>query len=124
MKYLLDTHVYLWWLSNDKKLTPSVKKIISTSNNIIFVSVVSFWEISIKFRAKKLSLQTSFYSLYENLQFTPLSVTIEHVLAIDALPSHHKDPFDRMLIAQAIVEKCVIITNDSKINRYKISTLG
>ena len=120
MKYLLDTHVYLWWLNDDKKLSPSVRKIIENSNNIILVSAVSFWEISIKLQIKKLPLKTPFYSLYDNLQFTLLSMNMEHIFCFHTLPLFHKDPFDRMLIAQAKIENCTIISNDSKMKQYDI----
>ncbi len=87
------------------------------------VSVVSFWEISIKMRVGKLPLKTSFDSLYTNLQFTLLPVGIEHVLALHTLPLIHNDPFDRMLIAQAKSERCVLITDDEKIKKYQIGTI-
>src|SRR6266404_3421143 len=124
MRYLLDTHIYLWWLANNKKLSESTKKAITDSNNTVCVSLVSFWEISIKVRTKKLQLKTSFSSLYENLQFVLLNITIEDVFKLHELPLHHKDPFDRILIAQAMAEKCTLITNDKKIKTYKIPTLG
>src|SRR5437773_2417579 len=123
MKYLLDTHIYLWWLDNDKRLTASMMSIIDNSDNFILVSVISFWEISIKNRIGKLPLKTPFNSLYTNLQFRLLSVDIEHVLVLDKLPLLHNDPFDRMLIAQAEAEKCVLITDDEQIKKYHIKTI-
>lgn len=121
MKYLLDTHIYLWWLNDDTQLSDSIKNYLSNTNNDIFVSAVSFWEISIKHRLGKLPMKTSFTSLYDNLQFTLMPITIKHVLEVDTLPNYHKDPFDRMLVAQARVEKCTIITNDPKIKDYEIA---
>lgn len=122
MKYLLDTHIYLWWLNDDRKLSKQAKNIISNPENIILVSVMSFWEISIKVRAKKLPLKTSFDKLVENLQFDLLPINLEHVASLHKLPLHHKDPFDRMLIAQTKTEDCILITDDSQINQYKVST--
>src|SRR5258708_14443670 len=118
MKYLLDTHIYLWWLSDSKKLVPSIRKEIENTDNTIFVSIVSFWEISIKLQLNKLPLKTSFHSLYENLQFNLLPLTIEHIFSLQNLPIIHKDPFDRILIAQAETEKLTLITNDTKIAKY------
>lgn len=124
MKYLLDTHIYLWWLNNDKKLTTPVQKILSNPDNILYVSVISFWEISIKFHARKLLLKTPFLALIQNLQFNLLSVNLDHMLELHKLPVYHKDPFDRMLIAQAQAENCILITDDSKIKKYKIEVFS
>ena len=124
MKYLLDTHIFLWWMNNDKKLKNYLEEIISDPNNSIYVSIVSAWEISIKVRAKKLPLKTSFKKVFEKFQFNLLGIDLKHVLAIHKLPLHHKDPFDRMLVAQAIVEGLTVITIDPKIKKYRVKTIG
>lgn len=123
MKYLLDTHIFLWWLNNDKKLSTYLREIIANPNNFICVSMVSGWEISIKVRAKKLPLKTSFKKVFENFQFNLLDVNLDHILQLHELPLYHKNPFDRMLVAQSKVEDLTIITTDTKIKKYKVKTL-
>jgi PIN domain nuclease of toxin-antitoxin system len=124
VKYLLDTHTLLWWLENNKKLNPKTRKIIEDSDNIVFASVANAWEISIKLKARpdfkiKLPLEEWFNQI--NLQVLPIS--LDHILQLDKLPPHHKDPFDRILISQAKSEKLTLITADAKITKYKIKTL-
>lgn len=119
MKYLLDTHIFLWWLNSDKRLQPSNKEIIADKTNTIYVSVVSAWEISIKLKTNAgFKLRTSIKKAFEIAGFEVLGISLEHVLSLDKLPMYHKDPFDRMLIAQAKVEGCRLITNDPKIKEY------
>ena len=122
-RYLLDTQIFLWWLNNDKKLKASVKKIIADPNNLVYLSVVSGWEMSIKVHTKKLSLKNSFQKIFKNLQFDLLNVSLEHILRLHKLPFHHKDPFDRMLVAQSKVENLRLITSDKKILKYKVKFL-
>ena len=124
MKYLLDTHVFIWWLEADQRLSQNLKRIIDNPNNIKFVSVATFWEIIIKVHTKKLFLKTPVKNILKNFEFETLEINLKHVLGLEKLPDYHKDPFDRMLIAQAKVEDCTLITNDPKIKRYKISVIG
>lgn len=120
-KFLLDTHILLWWLEDDKKLKKDIKNLIVEERNQIFVSVVSFWEISIKNRKDKLPLKTNLKTIIKESKFNIVNITPDYVLAADSLSKIHKDPFDRMLIAQAKTEKLKLITADPKIWRYKIS---
>lgn len=122
-RYLLDTNILLWWLGNDKWLKRGIKEIISAEENQIFVSVISFWEISVKNRLGKLPLRTNLKTIIKESKFNILDITADHVLALNALPLYHKDPFDRMLIAQAKTEKLKLVTSDSKIWKYKIQIL-
>ncbi len=127
MDYLLDTHVFLWFASDDIKLSTAAKKIIEDGKNNIYLSSASIWELSIKISIGKLKLKKDINKfIAENIakyRYIPLSVTIHHVLAITKLPEIHKDPFDRMLIAQASIEKMKIITSDGYISKYSVKTI-
>lgn len=120
MKYLLDTHIFLWCLNGDKRLQAEDEEIIVDKTNFIFVSVISAWEISIKLKTDtRFRLRTSIKKAFEISGFEILNISFKHVLCLDRLPMYHKDPFDRMLIAQAQVENCKLITVDPKIKKYK-----
>ena len=124
MNLLLDTHVLLWALDNDPLLSPAPRNAIIDGNNIVFVSAATAWEIAIKKALGKLRAPTSNY--LEELRrhrFTPLDITSEHALAVEDLPPHHADPFDRMLVAQAQIEKLTLITRDSRIQAYNVRTI-
>lgn len=124
MRYLLDTHIFLWSLNNHSKLKDSVRKILVDPKNLIFVSVVSTWEVSIKLKTHPgFKLKTSIKEAFEISGFEILPVSFEHALGVQKLSLHHKDPFDRMLIAQAKVEKLTLITHDKKIWKYDVSIL-
>ncbi len=122
MKYLLDTHTFIWWLEGNKKLKISARKILASSENQILVSVVSGIEISIKSRSRKLNITTTVKKMFEISGFKVLNVDFNHVLEFNQLPSHsdHNDPFDRILISQAKAEGLTLITSDPKIWQYKI----
>jgi len=118
-RFILDTHVLLWWLEGSKRLKKDIKNLIADEQNQVFVSVVSFWEISIKNRKGKLSLKTNLKTIIKESKFEIVNITPDYVLAADSLSKIHKDPFDRMLVAQAKAEKLKLITSDPKIWRYK-----
>lgn len=120
MTYLLDTHVFLWWLRNDKRLRPTWKKAISNPRNTVFISVVSAWEMSIKLQLGKLRLRTSLQDCFDDREFRLLDITLAHVLSLHQLPLKHRDPFDRMLVAQAKTEGCTLITDDENILHYHV----
>ena len=122
--YLLDTHIFLWSLDETKRLTEEVAKILKDPRNRIFVSVATAWEISIKQKKGKLPLKTTLEECFRKSNFEILEIKLPHILQLENLPFYHKDPFDRMLVAQAIVEKLMIITEDGKINKYDVSVLG
>jgi len=124
MKYLLDTHILLWWLDGDKRLSKKFKKVIEDTSIIKLVSVASIWEIIIKVQAKKLPLKTSVENLVKKIMFPILNIDVIHVLKLIKLPDIHKDPFDRMLVAQARSEDCILLTDDKNIKKYKVSTLS
>ena len=122
--YLLDTHIFLWSLDETKRLTKEVAKILKDPRNRIFVSVATAWEISIKQKKGKLPLKTTLEECFRKSNFEILEIKLPHILQLENLPFYHKDPFDRMLVAQAIVEKLMIITADEKIKKYDVSVLG
>jgi PIN domain nuclease of toxin-antitoxin system len=124
MNLLLDTHVFLWAVDDNPNLSTTAREAIVNGNNIVYVSAATAWEISIKRTIGKLRIPESDY--LEELQlhrFTPLSITTEHALAVENLPSIHKDPFDRMLIAQAQLEKLTLVTRDHRIAEYDVRVI-
>jgi len=123
MRFLLDTHILLWWLGNNRRLGPGVRIVIADPQNFIFVSAASIWEISIKKSLGKLSTPDNLLTVLKQNNFQLLSITAEHGLAIADLPEHHKDPFDRMLIVQAQMEGLTLISQDSKFNQYDVILL-
>jgi PIN domain nuclease of toxin-antitoxin system len=127
MKALIDTHVFLWWNTEDAQLSPRARKIIADGKNEIFLSAASAWEIAIKTAKGRLVLPeepalyvTSRMSLH---RFQPLPVQISHALRVYELPPHHADPFDRLLVAQCQMESLALITKDEEIRRYEVETI-
>lgn len=124
MKYLLDTHIFLWSLTNHRRLKDSVKKILIDPKRVIYVSIVSAWELAIKLKTNpNFKLKISLRKAFEISDFEILTITFEHAVKIQRLPLLHKDPFDRMLISQAKFEKLTLITADPKIWKYKLALL-
>ena len=123
MSYLLDTHTLLWWLEDNPTLTQISKRIISNPNNLIFVSPVNTWEITIKKALGKIEAPNNLEQVILECGFDHLHITIKHTIFVENLENHHEDPFDRLLIAQAITEELTIITRDSKITQYKVPTI-
>jgi PIN domain nuclease of toxin-antitoxin system len=120
MGFLLDTHVLLWWLANDPKLSADVREIIRNPVNDSFVSAATIWEIAIKTSLGKLKKPDDFLEVLRDNRFQVLDISAEHCLNVGSLPWHHKDPFDRMLISQALVEGLTIITVDQKFKFYDV----
>jgi len=124
MNLLLDTHVFLWAIGNPSNLSQRAREAIVDGNNIVFVSAATAWEIAIKKGIGKLQIPEGDYLQELELhRFTPLNITTEHALAMEHLPPRHKDPFDRMLIAQAQVEKLMLVTRDERIKAYAVSLI-
>lgn len=121
MRYLLDTNVFIWAMENKKSLPESIKNELIDQNNTILVSVATVWEIIIKSAKKKLKTPKDIKGDIVASNFQLLSIEIEHVLEVKKLPDIHKDPFDRILIAQAKVERLTLITSDEKIWKYNLS---
>ena len=127
MKYLLDTHTFIWWDSEPVKLSPQVLTLCQDRANMVLLSVASVWEMQIKLQLGKLKLNLPLAEVIESQRQTNniemLPVTLPHVLALQNLPSHHKDPFDRLLIAQANVEEAVLLSGDSIFAKYPVKLL-
>lgn len=123
MRYLLDTHVLLWWLNKDKRLSPEAENAISNPTEFIYMSAVSAWEISIKRATGKLQVVNDFDRYARDGGIEELPITIEHANAAGQLPLLHKDPFDRMLVAQAMLEDMTLITRDRNVARYAVNVL-
>lgn len=122
MDYLLDTHTLLWFLEGSSDLSPTSRKIIEDKNSVVLVSLVWIWEITIKQNLGKLVLNIDLgelkNKLYENdFQFLPID--FEHIIGLSALPLSHRDPFDRLLISQAITENLVLISKDAIFSSYQ-----
>ncbi|MCX5922051.1 MAG: type II toxin-antitoxin system VapC family toxin [Candidatus Dependentiae bacterium] len=122
-RYLLDTHILLWWLANDKKLVKKTRDLIANPSNNIIVSTVSIWEIVIKKSLNKLIAPDNLKEVIISNDFSILSITADHALYLEKLPMIHNDPFDRLLIAQSLVEKVTLITADEIIPKYDIKCL-
>ncbi|HIJ97228.1 MAG TPA: type II toxin-antitoxin system VapC family toxin [Desulfuromonadales bacterium] len=127
MRLLLDTHVFLWWTDNNPALSTKVQHAISDESNDCFLSIVSCWEIAIKASLGKLNLSQSVEKfIVEQVAlngFELLPVDFRHVAAVESLPFHHRDPFDRLLVAQARAEGLVLVTADFQISNYGVSVL-
>jgi PIN domain nuclease of toxin-antitoxin system len=124
LRLLLDTHALLWWLADDGSLTHEAREAISAPESLVAVSAASAWEISIKKALGKLEAPGDLEAQLTRHQFTPLAITVAHALAAGSLPPHHHDPFDRMLVAQAIAENLTIVTRDPRLPLYGVSTLA
>src|SRR5260221_10541646 len=122
-QYLVDTHIFLLWLNGDKMLKTSTQKVLTNSNNTIYVSIVTLWEITIKHANGKLPLKTTLPEMISLSGFQVLPITVVALLELEKLPHHHNDPFDRLLISQAITENLTLISNDTQIKQYDIKTL-
>jgi PIN domain nuclease of toxin-antitoxin system len=115
-RYLIDTHVLLWWIFDDPKLDQNIREIIQNPSNKIIVSSASAWEIATKYRIGKLpeakQLLENYDQIIQKARFDQLSITTAHALRAGSLPIQHRDPFDRMIMAQSELEKIPVITYD------------
>jgi PIN domain nuclease of toxin-antitoxin system len=116
---LLDTHTFLWWLSNPGTLSPAAATMIGDPQNRVLVSVVSLWEIAIKRNIGKLTAPIDLQHDVQRAGFELLSLDVNHIVAAEQLPLHHRDPFDRILIAQASVEGATLVTRDPDMALYQ-----
>ncbi|MGH9386665.1 MAG: type II toxin-antitoxin system VapC family toxin [Vicinamibacterales bacterium] len=117
MKLLLDTHVILWWQRDDRRLKREARRAIATAD-VVWVSAVSGWEVAIKAALGRLQLLELFSILVRADDFTELPLTVGHTEQLGNLPAHHADPFDRMLVAQARVERATLVTHDRQLEPY------
>jgi PIN domain nuclease of toxin-antitoxin system len=126
MRYLLDTHALIWYLEGDARLSTQAKSIIEDDKNEIIATVASFWEMAIKINLGKLTLKMSLDEMFERLddmEIHIIAIQASHIRIVQTLPLHHRDPFDRMIIAQADAEKCTIISIDEAFNAYPTPVL-
>ncbi|MDP3916484.1 MAG: type II toxin-antitoxin system VapC family toxin [Bacteroidota bacterium] len=126
MNLLLDTHTLIWFLNGDGKLSDRVKTAIEDPNNSRIVSIASIWEIAIKISLDKFRFQKGFkcfLDMVEENGFEILPVTFEHAMVVSTLEFIHRDPFDRLLIAQCKADKLILATKDENIKRYNIQTI-
>ena len=127
MKVLLDTHTFLWLESEPAQLSSTARQILANAQNVVLLSYVSLWEIQIKTALGKLQAELPFLERVALAQtkahLTLLPITIDHLAALGSLPIHHRDPFDRLLIAQAIVENIPLISKDERVGAYPITVI-
>ncbi|HEY5301394.1 MAG TPA: type II toxin-antitoxin system VapC family toxin [Acetobacteraceae bacterium] len=124
MKLLLDTHAVLWWLDDDQRLGARARELIADPANDVLVSVVSLWEIVVKTRIGKLEADCKeVFRAIERDGFVPLEIRLPHLLSLVGLPMHHRDPFDHLLIAQAITEAAVFMSEDRNVSRYPVEII-
>ncbi|MEB3249764.1 MAG: type II toxin-antitoxin system VapC family toxin [Merismopediaceae bacterium] len=124
MNFLLDTHVFLWFINDDPRLSDQRKDMIENEHNLRYLSVASLWEMSIKYNLGKLKLEPSYDDFVEKevqeSSIILLNIELEHLRINASLPFHHRDPFDRILIAQSLAENLPIMTVDSIFNQYPV----
>ena len=127
MKLILDTHTYVWWLIKDNQLSQHAIDAIQDESNQIFISSIVIWELMIKKSVKKLRFDIGteqILSAYKNeVGFEELPITIEHATRVELLPFIHRDPFDRVLIAQALAEGAHLVTADAQIAQYDMPVI-
>ena len=124
MRLLLDTHTLIWWLNASPEITRAMDAALRSAENVKFVSVVSIWEMRLKSAIGKLDLPKNFRAVLDQQPIEQLPVLAEHAHAFGELPLHHRDPFDRMLVAQAIVENLTLVTRDQRIRQYEVPVLA
>jgi PIN domain nuclease of toxin-antitoxin system len=124
MRLLLDTHAFLWWVLDDARLSPAARDLIADPTAEILFSAVSAWEIAIKARTGRLDLPEDVPAFVHDQvrrnRFRVLAVELPHALRVHALPEHHRDPFDRLLVAQAQVEAVPLLSRDRQLARYGV----
>lgn len=127
MRLLLDTHIFIWYILDSRKLSPTARALIDAQDNEILLSIASIWEMAIKHSSGKLSFGMPF-ELFIEQQLSVntielLNINLDHINVVASLPFHHRDPFDRLLIAQAMVEQLPILSADSVFDTYPIERL-
>lgn len=124
MRCLLDTHAFLWAIEVTTHLSQPIRDVIADDANVVFLSVASLWEIAIKVSVGKMNIDHSILDLAISIParygYEPLNITPAHLDAVSRLPRHHRDPFDRLLVAQAIVENLPIVSGDAALDAYDI----
>jgi PIN domain nuclease of toxin-antitoxin system len=125
-QFLVDTHTLLWWLSNQELLSTKANAVLRDPRNTLLVSAATAWELAIKVKAGKLKISVRLNDvlvLLEEAGFLALPITLDHAVRAGALPEHHRDPFDRMLIAQAQAEGLAVLSNDRLFDPYGVKRI-
>ncbi len=124
MKYLLDTHSLIWFISGDPQLSTHARNLMDNEDNELFISIGSLWEMAIKFSVGKLNLSQPFPEMFPDQlvcnSIEILGINVDHLVALCILPFHRRDPFDRLMITQSIVEQLPIISADSAFDEYGV----
>jgi PIN domain nuclease of toxin-antitoxin system len=123
MRLLLDTHTFLWWVEDSPRLPKRFRAAIAEPTNDVFVSAVTVWEIAIKRRSGRIVFSGRIAEEIRRQGFQPLSIALGHAEAVEDLPVFHRDPFDRMLVAQAMAEQMILLTVDAQILKYAPNVL-
>jgi len=126
-KVLLDTNVFLWFLAGDKRLTDRCRQLIEDQRNDLCISIVSFWEMTIKMSLGKLDIAgglTRVKDAADDLGLLVLPISFESLKTLEELPFMHRDPFDRIIIATALAEGCCVVTSDENFSKYDVATLS
>jgi PIN domain nuclease of toxin-antitoxin system len=127
VRLLLDTHVLIWWVEGDPALSVRARRAIADGDNECLVSIASAWEIAIKASLGKLTIRTPFEREFGDMlaanRFSTLPIELAHVARVATLPFHHRDPFDRLLVAQALAERVPIVSADAVFRRYGVTRL-
>jgi PIN domain nuclease of toxin-antitoxin system len=123
VKLLLDTHALLWALARPGELAPEARRRLQDPGNTVFVSVASAWEMEIKRALGKLDAPSDLSEQMQRQRFAELPVHLRHIQALKGLPSLHRDPFDRLLVAQALADELVVVTRDARIRAYPIRSI-
>ena len=127
LRVLLDTHAFLWWVSDEKPLPRKAAKLISNEGNIIFVSHATVWEMAIKAAIGKLTLPEAAGTFVQKQcklnRFQLLPISLDAISMIETLPLHHNDPFDRLLVAQCLDMKIPIISADAILTKYRVTRI-
>ena len=123
MRLLLDTHAAIWWLSDDPRLGPAAAAQLDEESNDVLLSAAVVWEVAIKRALGKLETPDGFAPRMLGAGAVALPVSIEHAAGVEQLPPHHRDPFDRLLVSQAIVEKATIVSSDPRLRAYDVPVL-
>jgi PIN domain nuclease of toxin-antitoxin system len=120
LKLLLDTHAVLWWLADDDRVGPDAARQLDDASNRVLLSAAVAWEVAINRSLGKLQAPADLTATLLGAGVQTMPITLEHASAVEALPWHHRDPFDRMLVAQAIVEGATIVSQDERIQSYDV----
>lgn len=120
MRLLVDTHAALWLLNEDQRLSSSADRMLTDSSNEVLLSAAVVWEVAIKRSLGKLDAPDGFAGMLLDAGAVPLAISIDHARAVRSLPWHHRDPFDRLLVAQAVLEDAVLLSSDDRLHAYDV----